>query len=593
MSFETGTQQPPQAPPNEPTLVPIPTVTLRDPKKRMRFMSFLFLFIISLYAARLVEFQIIQGPSLAKQAKSTRVQTDVLPAQRGTITDVNGVVLSTTIMSRDVVVDQTQIKRPAVVAGMLAPFLNMPKAVIQKKITGKRRFAYVAKQVPIETWKRISAAQIVGVSSEPNTTRLYPTGTVASTLLGYVGADGHGLGGLEYALDKELSGKDGSLTVEQVNGREIPTSARDSVDPVNGTTFRLTINSDLQAVAETALAAQVKLSHAVGGQVVVMDPKTFTILAMASAPVFDPNQPFKTPDSAKRNSTVTDVFEPGSTAKIMTLAAVIEEKKSTPTTKYVIPSKLHRADRIFHDDIPHGVWHLTLNGILAKSSNMGTILASEKIGKAKFYSYLKKFGIGEPTGLKFPGESSGLLPKLSNWSGSSFPTIAFGQGLSVTALQVASVYSTIANDGVRYTPTLVAGSTDSKGTFTPTTRSDGVRVISPATAKSLRMMLESVVSAEGTAPQAQIAGYHVAGKTGTANRIGANGTYSGYTASFVGMAPAENPSLVVAVMIQRPQGAHFGSLVAAPVFKTVMTFALAQQRIPPSPAKLANIPVKW
>ena len=593
MSFDDDYVEPPDDSTRGVEYVPVATVELANPQRRMRNMTLFFLFIISLYAVKLIDVQIIHGPQYAKAAELSRLDTVTIQAQRGSITDVNGVVLANTIMSRNITVDQTKLTRPQEYAKKLSPILNIPEAELVKRLSGKQQFAYVAKQVPVETWKKVSDLDLVGIMSESNTTRVYPASTVASNILGYVGADGHGLGGLEYSLDKSMSGTDGSLTVERVNGREIPTSARNSVDPINGTTYRLTINSDLQAVAEVALAQQVKKAKALGGQVVVMDPKTFSILAMASSPGFDPNKPFTTTDSAKRNSTVTDVFEPGSTAKVMTMAAVLEEKASVPTTRYVIPSKLKRADRTFHDDVPHGIWHLTLNGILAKSSNMGSILASEKIGKNTFYSYLKKFGIGDPTGLHFPGESSGILPKLKNWSGSTFPTIAFGQGLSVTALQVADVYSTIANNGVRLTPTLVAGSTDSKGNYTASVKSSGIRVISPSTAKSLRMMLESVVSAEGTAPQAQIDGYHVAGKTGTANRIGPNGTYSGYTASFVGMAPAENPSLVVAVMIQRPQGAHFGSLVAAPVFKTVMTFALAQQRIPPSPAKLANIPVKW
>lgn len=596
--------RPSQQPDQKPRLqqmrgtAPVPTgpimLNLQSPHKRIRFTTVVFLMVMSLFFTRLIDLQIVQGPALAAAAQNSRLQTLVLPALRGTITDANGVAIATTIMARNVTVDQTLIKDPAGTATVLAPLLGLPVKKVTELITGDKRFNYVAKQITPDAWKAIAALGIPGIFSEPTTKRSYPNGALAANVVGYVGAEGHGLGGLEYGLDKQLSGTDGTLTVERVHGREIPTSERQSIDPTNGISTRLTIDRDVQAMAERALADEVTKSGAKGGDVVVMDPRTGDIIALATYPTFDPNDPFATSDQTKRNPAVTDVFEPGSTSKVMTMAAVIEEGAFTPTSKFTIPAGLPRAGTTFHDHNTHGVLHLTLNGVLAKSSNMGSILAAEAIGEKKFYGYLKKFGIGDFTGMNFPGESAGLLPALKDWSGTTFPTLAFGQGLSVNAIQAASVFATIANDGVRMKPRLIAGYVGNDGKFEPNSPVPGVKVVSAATAKTVREMLESVVSADGTAPDAQIAGYRIAGKTGTANKYdAATRGYSGYTASFIGMAPAENPSLVIAVMIHNPVNGHFGSTVAGPVFKKIMTYALAQQKIPPTKTRPPKIPVGW
>ncbi len=314
-----------------------------------------------------------------------------------------------------------------------------------------------------------------------------------------------------------------------------------------------------------------------------MDPRTGAILALATVPSFDPADPGAAAPADRGNRALSDVYEPGSTSKIMTMSAVIQEGKLTPNSTIVVPSSLRRGGRTFHDDVPHGQWKLTLTGVLARSSNMGTMLAAETIGPNKLYTYLKKFGIGDPTGLDFPGESPGLLSPPSSWSTAQFETIAFGQGLAVNAVQAASVYATIANDGVRVQPSLVAGSTGPTGVFTPAPAPTKTRVVSPTTAAEVRAMLESVVSDEGTAPMARIPGYRVAGKTGTANRIDSScGCYRGYTASFIGFAPADAPRLVVAVTLQNPKNGHFGGRLAGPVFKDVMSFALQTLQIPPT-----------
>jgi cell division protein FtsI (penicillin-binding protein 3) len=553
------------------------------------------LVVMSVVAARVVDLQAVQGPTLAASALKDRTRTVVLPATRGDITDVNGVPLATTVAARNITVDQTMVKDVAAEAAALATVLGGDAEAYAQRMTGTRRFVYLAKNVTPDVWAKVSALKLAGIFSEPTTTRIYPAGEVAANVVGHVRADGTGGSGLEYGFDKELAGVAGTQVYQSsARGTEIPTVASSGSDPVAGTGVRLTIDRDLQWVAQAAIAAKVKEARADSGTVVVMDPRTGQIRALATVPTFDPNRPADAAQADVRNRAVSDVFEPGSTSKIMTMAAVIEERKATPLSKMVIPPVLVRPAKTWHDHDPHGRLKLTLNGVLAKSSNIGTIMAAERIGGDTLYSYLKKFGIGEPTGLRFPGESEGYVPPPTKWSATSFGTIAFGQGLSVTAVQAASVFATIANDGVRVEPTLVAGFTGSDGTYQAAPAADSTRVVSVSTAQTVRQMLESVVSAEGTAPKAAIPGYRVAGKTGTANRIDDScGCYRGYTASFIGMAPADNPTLVVAVFLQNPRNGHFGGVLAGPVFKKVMTFGLEHGRTPPTGTARPRIPVTW
>jgi cell division protein FtsI (penicillin-binding protein 3) len=339
------------------------------------------------------------------------------------------------------------------------------------------------------------------------------------------------------------------------HGQAIPTTTSTGTAPIPGTNVTLTIDRDVQWVAQKAIAERVKFARADSGTVVVMNPKTGQIYALATVPTFDPNKPAEAVQADIGNRALSQVFEPGSTSKIMTMAAVIEERKATPLTQLVIPPVLVRPGKIFHDHDKHGTERLTLNGVLAKSSNIGTIMAAERIGGQTLYTYLKKFGIGSPTGLQFPGESRGHIPDVAHWSNTSFGTIAFGQGLSLNAVQAASIFATIANDGVRESPTLIAGSTSSDGQYHAAAAPTSSRVVSVATARTVSAMLESVVSDEGTAPMAAIAGYRVAGKTGTADRANPDpnpkaARYKGYTSSFIGFAPADHPKIAFAVMVE-------------------------------------------
>jgi cell division protein FtsI (penicillin-binding protein 3) len=572
-------------------------VPLESPRKRIRFITFIFLVVMSLYMVRLVELQVVRGPELAVNAQNSRLQTLTLPALRGNFTDNEGVPIATTVMARNVTVDPKLITDPAGTAAALSPILGIPVETIVAALTVDSRFSYVAKRITPETWKQVAELGIPGVFSEPTTNRVYPNGNLAASVIGYVGAEGTGLGGLEFGLNEQLMGQDGKLTVERVNGREIPASERQSIDPVNGLSVRLTLDSNLQAMLEKSLADQVIATGAEGGEAVIMEPGTGNILAMATYPTFDPNNPFATDDKSKRNTAVTDVFEPGSTSKVMTLASVIEEGGANAGTQYTVENRLSRGGTSFKDYVDHPTLRLTLAGVLAKSSNIGTILASESIGEKKLYQYLQKFGVGQTTGMNFPGESPGKLPDINNeneWSATTFPTLAFGQGLSVNAVQATSVFATIANDGVRMLPRLIAGYSNSEGVYEPSRVDEGVRVVSADTAKTVREMLESVVSADGTAKNLQIPGYRVGGKTGTANRYDeASGGYSGYTSSFIGMAPAEKPALVMSVSIHNPKTSTYGSVIAGPVFKKVMTYALAHKKVPPSTTKPPKLPVEW
>ncbi len=467
----------------------------------------------------------------------------------------------------------------------------MSVSATKAKLTGTRKFLYVTKGITPEVWDHVASLQIPGIFSEQTSQRVYPQGALAASLVGFMGNDGKPLGGLEYSLNKALSGQPGSIRYEKdPQGSIIGTAPVDQTNPVAGQSVRLTIDQDLQWKAETLLADQVRKTGALSGTAVVMDTTTGDLLALAAAPTFDPNNYGKAPPTSLVNQALAGVYEPGSTSKVMTASAALEEGVVTPSTPVTVPGTLKRSDRTFHDAESHGTERLTFAGVLAKSSNIGTIEVGERMTPQTMWGYLNKFGVGQPTGLNFPGESAGILADYKDWSGSQRYTVLFGQGLSVNAVQAAGVFQTIANDGLRMPPRLVDGYVSGSGDVTMTGPSTGVRVISPAVAKELRIMLEGVVSNDGTAPAAKIPGYRVAGKTGTAQRFDPTcGCYRGFTASFIGMAPADTPRLVVAVTLQRPVSGHFGGAVAAPIFQQIMSYALARLDIPPTGTKSPKV----
>jgi cell division protein FtsI (penicillin-binding protein 3) len=562
--------------------------------------------IMFLFGLRLVQVQALQANNYRERAVNEMEKVKTLQAPRGDITDINGVPFARSVAATSIVVDQTQILNPAKVAAFVAPILNMSVSDVQIALTGKRKWNMVAQNAKPATWLKLSSAidqynskfpgmspeRIIGFFPERSYIREYPSGSLIASLIGFVNRDGVGATGLESSMNSTISGKQGKYSYANGYKAEIPGSQSEIIPAQAGTSIRLTVDRDIQWVAAKAIADVVKTSRALSGTVIVMDPKTGQILAHATAPTFDPNDTTKVSLVAMRNPSVLDVYEPGSTGKVMTLAAAMEEKKITPETVLTIPYALKRSTKVFHDHEPHPTQRLTTAGVLAVSSNTGSIKIGEMLSNDKLYDYLTKFGIGTKTGSGLPGESRGILPKVADWSGTTAPTVAFGQGYSLTAMQATSVFATIANDGVRVSPTVIAGSSDASGNYTPSATRESVRVISSDTAAKMRLMMESVVSANGTAPSAAIPGYRVAGKTGTAQRIDDTcGCYRGYTASFIGFAPADNPAYVISVTIQDPKGLHWGGYLGGPVFKKVMSFVLQSKGIAPTGTTVVPFPL--
>uniref|UniRef100_UPI0004C5C4DD peptidoglycan D,D-transpeptidase FtsI family protein n=2 Tax=Streptomyces griseus TaxID=1911 RepID=UPI0004C5C4DD len=604
------------------------TITLGSPRPRLRLISLGLTLVMLVFVVRLLQVQAVDASAYAAKADKYRFQEYTLSAERGEITDRNGIALATSVDAYDITADpklftpeeSRRRDAPEQAAALLAPILGKDPAELAKKLrTPKSRYTLLARKQTPQVWNQIKDLKKVyaeksaepggtgvnllgGVLSEPSTKRVYPNGELGAGILGYVNAEGRGAGGIESLLDPELAGRDGKIRFTASGGRQVPTAGSQGTPAVPGSDIELTIDRDIQWAAQRAITDQVRKSRADRGYVVVQDTRTGEVLAMANAPGFDPNDLSAANAAAMGNAALQDAYEPGSTAKVMSMAAVLEEGKATPGTHVTVPNRLHRGDRLFKDDVDHKTWYLTLNGVLAKSSNIGTILATGQLGKDQAESnrvldgYLRRFGIGSPTGLGFPGETPGILAKPEDWSTSQQYTIPFGQGLSVNALQAASVYSTIANGGVRIAPTLVRGTKGPDGRFTPAGKPAETRVVSEKTATTLAQMLESVVDdREGTGTRAAIPGYRVAGKTGTANRVDPElGRYKGYTASFAGFAPADQPRVTVYCAIQNPtKGSYFGGQICGPIYKKVMEFALKTLHVAPTGSGPARLPVTF
>jgi cell division protein FtsI (penicillin-binding protein 3) len=632
------------------TRPPVPAqgaqLRLASARPRLRLIAFGLTVVMLAFTARLLQVQAVDASAFADKAAVNRYITVPLAAERGTISSRDGAALATTVDAYDVTADPYLFTRkqtgvtdaPERAAALLAPVLHEDEQELAGKLAKKdTRYVLLARQQSPRTWTRIknlkkevaekaaeagrpagsaqtaaksekqadagadeAADVLAGVYREKHPKRVYPNRELASSVLGFVNSEGKGGAGVEALLDDKLAGKDGKITYAQSGGRQVPTAGVREHPARAGADVQLTLDRDIQWAAQQAIREQVSRSDADSGYVVVQDTRTGELLSMASAPDFDPNDVSRADPKALGNAAAQDVYEPGSTSKVMSMAAVLEEGKATPLTEVTVPNRLKRADRAFADDVDHETWHLTLNGVLAKSSNIGTILATEQLGKNQkeankvLHRYMTRFGIGRPTGLGLPGATSGILEKPGRWSASQQYTIPFGQGLSLNAVQAASIYSTIANGGVRNVPSLVRGTTGPDGAFTAAPEPGKRRVVSEKTAKTLSRMLESVVSdMEGTGTTAKIPGYRVAGKTGTANRVDPDtGRYDGYTSSFAGFAPADKPRVTVYCAVQNPKkGSYFGSDVCGPVYKKVMKFALKSLQVPPTGAKAHPWPV--
>ncbi|MBK7721676.1 MAG: penicillin-binding protein 2 [Austwickia sp.] len=599
----------PSAPPRRPP-ARLPAGSLANGRRRVRTLFIVVLFVFSLFVAQLLRLQGFDAQEIAAKGIAIRLVPTPLPAPRGNIVDRFQLPLATSMERRTVIADPWTLRdyarflpgkkvRSLTKVGVrgaaedLAPLLGKDVDELERLMTPKQmpegtpdkkqdRYRVVAKGLDPNQWRVVREAAIPGISSEITSQRAYPAGAPTAALLGNVGSSGKAAGaggwGLEAQYDKLLVGTPGKVQRElSGDGRTIPLGDNRLVEPVPGRDLSLTIDRDLTWFAYNAIAAQVRKYKALNGTVVIMD-RQGRVLTMAQYPTFDPAD-LSIKGSVLRNLSVEDIFEPGSTAKVMSIGAALAEGVITPTSPFTVPDKLGRGGKVLHDSHSHPTEQLTAAGILAQSSNVGTMLIAEQLASQKLEDYFRAFGAGSTSGLKFPSESAGILAPSQKWSSSQRFTVMYGQGMAMTAIQTASVFQTIANGGVRIPPTVVAGWTRQDGSFEEQPKPEGIRVIPAKTAGELTVMLEAVVGEGGTAKNAMIPGYRVAGKTGTSQRYEKSG---GYTASFIGFAPAENPQYIVAVTVQRPQGAIYGGVVAGPVFRQIMAYALAKGGVAPS-----------
>ena len=580
------------------------------PERRARLLLALALAVLVVFAGRLVQVQALDARSVAEQSLRDRIGPErPLPAQRGDILDADGHVLATSVERRTVVADPaivgqyTRVEEKQVVAeGLedavrdLSSLLELEEDDVRTALTREgTRYSVVTKGVTPERWSEVADLGVPGITSESTWARSYPGGTLAGGVLGYTGGDaGAGLGGVEAVMDEELSGEDGFQRVERGRmGQAIPMGESERVDPVRGGDVRLTLDRDLQWTAQERAESVREQAKAEWVSVVALEVSTGKVLALAESPSVDPAEVGSTDPALLGSRSVSDVFEPGSTSKVVTAAAALEEGLVEPLDRFTVPYRMTTENgQSFRDSHQHDDERLTFAGILGESSNTGTIQVGERLTREQRHDYMQRFGFGQETGIELPGESAGLLSPADLWDGRQQYTVLFGQGVSVNALQAAEVYATIANDGVRIPPRLVEATVDADGTEHEARGPAGTRVVSEETAQQVSTMLEGVV-AEGTGDAAAVPGYRVAGKTGTAEAPSPTGGYSGYTSSFIGYAPADDPEVVVSVVVQRPTNGFYGGQVAGPLFQDVMSFALTQREVVPSGEPARLYPQTW
>jgi cell division protein FtsI (penicillin-binding protein 3) len=547
--------------------------------RRIALLFAVFAGLLTFAALRAAYLGTIEAPKLKRAAISQQVAVVGVPARRGTITDRHGVDLAVSEPAVDVAADPLILKQPLAVAQRLAPILGQPEGTVLEKLTDRRRgFVYLQRTFPSSRARAIEKLNVEGIELIPASRRIYPQRFLASQLLGFVGIDGQGLSGLEYSENRELAGHDGQRRiVKDALGQ--PISLRDEHAMRAGHDLQLTLDSSIQDRTEKVLAEVGQTSSPKGAMALVMDPRTGELLAIANWPKVDANDPSGAPDYAKQNRAVQAAYEPGSTFKPFTVAAALEQHLVTPSTQFDLPPVIQVADRTIHEAEDRGTETLSTSQILAQSSNVGAVTIGLQLGAPRFDRWVRTFGFGRATRSDLPAEGTGIVPRLEHYSGSSMGNLPIGQGLAVTPLQMATAYAAIANGGI-LRPAHVIRAVDGKPVRLPR----GRRIISRTTAANIRTMLEGVLAAGGTASEVSIPGYQLAGKTGTAQKPDPlTGGYSDtkYVASFVGFAPARDPKLLVAVMVDEPQGEHLGGLVAAPAVQEIMQFALPYLRIPP------------
>jgi cell division protein FtsI (penicillin-binding protein 3) len=555
----------------------------RSPAGRLIALLAAFLVAISGILTRLVLLQVKDASAYQEMARVQRVRQISLPPTRGTIFDRTGQELAMSLPAKAVFADPQLVRNPRATARTVGSVLDIPAKEVERRLRGSGRFAYLARGVGPAAARELQARHLPGIGLLDESRRHYPAGDLASHVIGFVGLDGFGLAGLELQYEDLLAGRAGHAVVEAgPQGILIPQGANSDVPPVPGDDVVLTIDEDIQFQAQEALAEAVQENHAKGGTVIVMDPTTGEILAMADRPSFDPNRFGRADPDRLRNRSVTDVYEPGSVNKVVTAAAALEEGVLRLNERLMVSDRYRLYTKVFRDAHAHPAREMTLADIIAYSSNVGAIEVAERLGKERLYRYLRRFGLTDRTGVGFPGESPGILPPPEEWSGTSMGTIPIGQGIAVTPLQMATVFATIANHGVWVQPRLVRGTIGRDGRFVHAAPSARREVVSPWAARQVTRMLASAVEV-GTGQQAQIPDFWVAGKTGTARKPlkGGPGYSDKYVASFIGFVPAARPAILVAAVLDEPETV-FGGVAAAPLFQEVARFTLARLRVAPA-----------
>ena len=540
-------------------------------EKRIGLLFALFLLLLGLAALRATWLGTVRSDSLAERALQQQVEDLKVDARRGTITDRNGIQLAVTEDAVTVFAHPVMIDDPARVAQRLAPLVGRTESELLEKLSDRdTTFVYLRHKMDATLGQQIEELGIEGIDTVVEPRRTYPQGHLASQMLGLVGSENKGLAGIELAEDDGLRGEDGSRRLvkdamgEPVNMIEVERSEA-------GENLRLTLDTRIQERTEAVLAEVGATYTPQGATAVVMDPRSGEVLALANWPRVDANNIDGAPAYARKNRGIQDIYEPGSTFKAITVAGAIEEGLVTPDTEFSVPPTITVADRTIGEAHDGGGGTKDVKTILAQSSNVGSVMVGLKLGARRFDKWVRRFGFGAATGVGLPGESAGIVLRPENYSGSSMGNMPIGQGIAVTPVQMAAAYSAIANDGVMRRPYVIAGEAP-----------PAKRVLSKKTSDQVSSMLEGVLAAGGTAEEAAVDGYTLAGKTGTSEKAIPGGySKTDFIASFIGFAPAKNPRLLVAVMVDTPRGDIYGGTVAAPAFERIMEFALPYLKIPP------------
>jgi len=548
-------------------------------ERRIGLLFLLFFSGLFLAGAKAAWLGVVRADGLGRAASTQQTARVVVPGVRGTVTDRNGVELAISEPATSVVATPYLVRDKVRAAERLAPILDRRASELLRVLSERGSgFAYLARQLPAARAEQAERLGLEGIEFVPEARRSYPRDWLASQLLGTVGTDNVGLAGLEYAHDRVLRGRAGERRLTK-DARGLPIDLRETRRSRRGADVSLTIDTQIQDRTEDVLQQVGQAFRPRGATAVVMDPRNGELLALANWPRVDANDVSAAPPYARQNRATGAAYEPGSTFKALTVAGALQDDRVTPETSFTLPPQIRVADRVIGESHQRGTETLNTANILAQSSNVGAIRIGQRLGKRRFDHWVRAFGFGQRTGVDLPGEEGGIVPKVQDYSDSSIGNLPIGQGLAVTPMQMAAAYSAIANGGVLRAPHVIR-SVDGKRSPAP----QGRRVISARTATAVRIMLEGVLGPGGTASEASIPGYTLAGKTGTANKPDpATGGYSDskYVASFVGFAPARRPRLLVSVMVDEPQGDIYGATVAAPAFQRITSFALPYLRIPP------------